>query len=83
MKKSIRIDGKTYPVRRSNRKDKKFRIDTATGPVHFGARGARISPGTAKGDRYCTRSFYIKDSPGIDPNDASRAMWRCRGKKSL
>lgn len=57
--------------------------------VRHGAKGYKISPGTKKGDNYCSRSFgQIKMYPSIakkpcSPLRLSRAKWKCRGKKSL
>ena len=45
--------------------------------------GARIRPGTKKGDAYCARSAKIKKCK--EPpcaNDLSRKKWKCRGSKS-
>ena len=78
----LNIRGRTYKVYRSNRKGKKYKINVGDKEIHFGAKGYRIKPGTKAGDNYCTRSLGIKNSKGIDANDASRAMWRCQGNKS-
>ena len=46
--------------------------------------GARIRPGTKKGDAYCARSAKIKKCK--EPpcaNDLSRKKWKCRGSKSM
>lgn len=46
--------------------------------------GARIRPGTKKGDAYCARSAKIKKCK--EPpcaNDLSRKKWKCRGSKSI
>lgn len=50
----------------------------------FGAKGASIKPGTAKGDSYCARSAEIKkcNNPPC-PNTLSRQAWGCVGKKSV
>ena len=46
--------------------------------------GARIRPGTKKGDAYCARSAKIKKCKNPPcPNDLSRKKWKCRGKKSM
>ena len=79
----LRVYGKEYDVYRSERKGKKFKVYSNNREIHFGARGYSIAPGTSKGDRYCARSSGIKNSKGLDANDLSRAMWRCRGKRSL
>ena len=63
--------------------------------VSYGAANYTISPGTARGDSYCARSYGIKQemlkkggasakkarSPN-SPNNLSRKKWRCSGKKS-
>jgi len=52
--------------------------------VSHGAKGYKISPGTKRGDSYCARSYGIKKKYGDTPrNKASRAKWKCRGKKSI
>ena len=51
--------------------------------------GARVKPGTSKGDSYCARSLGIKrelskekqNNPNT-PNNLSRARWKCSGAKS-
>lgn len=57
-----------------------------TNGVSHGEKGARIAPGTAKGDAYCARSNKIKgdwrDDPN-SPNNLSRKKWKCRGDKSM
>jgi len=50
--------------------------------------GARVRPGTSKGDAYCARSYaQLKRCPKAakDPNSPlrlSRKRWRCSGTKS-
>jgi hypothetical protein len=50
--------------------------------------GARVRPGTAKGDSYCARSAgQMKKNPAAarNPNSPlrlSRARWKCAGAKS-
>lgn len=50
--------------------------------------GARVRPGTSKGDAYCARSYaQLKRFPkaATDPNSPlrlSRKRWRCSGTKS-
>ena len=78
----LKVHGKGYDVFRSDRKDKKFKVNSSGRDIHFGARGYSISPGTDKGDRYCARSSGIKNKKGLDANELSRAMWGCKGKKS-
>lgn len=62
---------------------------TASGKrVSFGQKGAKVRPGTSKGDRYCARSAgQMKRSPKAakNPNSPlrlSRKRWKCSGKKS-
>lgn len=46
--------------------------------------GARIRPGTPKGDAYCARSAKIKKCKKPPcANALSRKKWKCRGKKSM
>ena len=48
--------------------------------------GARVKPGTSKGDAYCARSLKIKGNWKNDPNSPnslSRKKWKCRGAKSV
>lgn len=51
--------------------------------------GARVKPGTSKGDSYCARSLGIKkglpkkkQSDPNTPNNLSRKRWKCAGAKS-
>jgi hypothetical protein len=62
---------------------------TATGKrVSYGAKGAKVMPGTPKGDAYCARSAaQMKQYPesAKDPNSPlrlSRKRWKCSGTKS-
>ena len=57
--------------------------------VKYGQKGAKVAPGTKKGDGYCARSAGIKKrlpkEKQNDPNTAnnlSRKRWRCSGDKS-
>jgi len=56
--------------------------------VSYGQKGAKVSPGTKKGDAYCARSMgQMRDNPKAakDPNSPlrlSRRRWRCKGEKS-
>jgi hypothetical protein len=46
--------------------------------------GARIRPGTKKGDAYCARSAKIKKCKKPPcANALSRKKWKCRGSKSM
>jgi hypothetical protein len=55
--------------------------------ISYGQKGAKVAPGTKRGDSYCARSYGIKKrskNPN-DPNSAnnlSRKRWKCKGKKS-
>lgn len=56
-----------------------------TKKVSYGQKGAKISPGTKKGDAYCARSAKIKGDWKSDPNspnNLSRRKWKCIGSKS-
>ena len=56
--------------------------------VSYGAKGAKVEPGTKKGDAYCARSMaQMRKSKKAanDPNSPlrlSRRRWRCKGEKS-
>jgi len=60
-----------------------------TKTVKYGQKGAKVKPGTKKGDAYCSRSAgQMKKHPKAakDPNSPlrlSRKRWRCKGKKSV
>ena len=63
---------------------------TASGrKVSYGQKGAKVKPGTSKGDSYCARSLGIKkrlskkkqNDPNT-PNNLSRKRWKCVGAKS-
>lgn len=57
--------------------------------VSYGQKGAKVKPGTKKGDSYCARSAGIKkglpkkkaNDPNT-PNNLSRKRWKCKGSKS-
>lgn len=57
--------------------------------VRYGQKGAKVAPGTSKGDSYCARSNGIKkalpaskrNDPNT-PNNLSRKKWKCVGDKS-
>jgi hypothetical protein len=57
--------------------------------VSYGQKGARVKPGTKKGDSYCARSAgQMRDHPSAakDPNSPlrlSRKRWKCKGGKSV
>lgn len=56
--------------------------------VSYGQKGAKVRPGTAKGDAYCARSYAQMKKhrkAARNPNSPlrlSRKRWRCVGKKS-
>ena len=66
-----------------------------TKTVRYGQKGATISPGTKRGDNYCSRSLGIKREmiarggesakkarDPNSPNNLSRKKWKCVGPKS-
>ena len=69
----------------------KARVKTTTSgrKVSYGQKGAKVKPGTSKGDSYCARSLGIKkrlpkskqNDPNT-PNNLSRKRWKCSGAKS-
>ena len=71
-----------HDITRSNRKGKKYKACKGGKCVHFGAKGYTIRPKTTRGDSYCARSSGIKSSPN-SPNSWARALWSCKGKKSV
>lgn len=71
-----------YDITRSSRKGKKYKACKGGKCVHFGAKGYTIRPKTTRGDSYCARSSGIKSSPN-SPNSWARALWSCKGKKSV
>jgi len=63
---------------------------TASGKkVSYGQKGAKVKPGTTKGDSNCARSLGTKkrlskkkqNDPNT-PNNLSRKRWKCSGAKS-
>lgn len=82
--KTFMINNQEFDIFRSNRNNKKFKVNVNDKIIHFGAKGFYISPGTSKGDSYCARSYGIKGINDINSaNFWSRKMWDCKGKKSL
>lgn len=65
-------------------KGKKYRaIRISDGAVvQFGATGARIVPGSDKGNAYCSRSGDIDQEFGFNANTLSRINWHCVGTVS-
>jgi len=68
----------------------KARVKVTAGgrKVSYGQKGAKVKPGTSKGDSYCVRSAgQMRDHPSAakDPNSPlrlSRKRWKCSGSKS-
>ena len=57
-----------------------------TRKVSYGQKGAKVSPGSKRGDAYCARSLKIKGDWKKDknsPNSLSRKKWKCKGAKSM
>jgi len=85
---TISIKGKRFKITRSTRKGKHWKACPAAskGPcVHFGAKGAKVMPGTPKGDSFCARTLPLsrkQRSKAPTPNDFARRDWRCSGAKS-
>ena len=71
-----------HEITRSSRKGKKYKACKNGKCVHFGATGYTIRPKTTRGDSYCARSAGIKTAPN-SPNYFARALWSCRGSKSV
>jgi len=67
---------------RSKAKGKKYAAICGDKTINFGAKGYTIKPGTKAGDSYCARSAGIESDPK-SPNSFARALWSCRGKKSV
>ena len=59
--------------------------------VHYGDPTMREYPGTKRGDKFCTRSFGIKNKKGKLTRDniyggnfwSRLDLWSCKGKKSI
>ncbi len=63
---------------------------TASGKkVSYGQKGAKVKPGTKKGNSYCARSagqMRKHKAAASNPNSPlrlSRKRWRCKGSKSV
>ena len=85
MAKKVKIKGISGKITQSTRKNKKWKFtpdNKNIPPVHAGAKGYKIKPGTKAGDNYCARSAKIKSSKKLSPNDLARFMWNCKGTKS-
>ena len=66
----------------------KVKVTKSGKKVSYGQKGAKVKPGTDKGDSYCARSYaQMKGYPKAakNPNSPlrlSRKRWNCKGKKS-
>tara|TARA_R100001079_G_scaffold96095_1_gene59331 strand:+ start:92 stop:334 length:243 start_codon:yes stop_codon:yes gene_type:complete len=77
------------PTRTGPAKGKARVKRTASGKkVSYGQKGAKVKPGTKKGNSYCARSAgQMKKHPKAakDPNSPlrlSRKRWKCKGTRS-
>ena len=77
------------PTRTGPAKGKARVKRTASGKkVSYGQKGAKVKPGTKKGNSYCARSAgQMKKFPKAakDPNSPlrlSRKRWKCKGTRS-
>lgn len=77
------------PSKRTPSKGKARVKVTSTGKkVSYGQKGAKVRPGTSKGDSYCARSagqMKKHKKAASDPNSPlrlSRKRWKCSGTKS-
>lgn len=67
----------------------KVKITASGKKVSYGQKGAKVSPGTSKGNSYCSRSYaQLKKfkKAASDPNSPlrlSRKRWKCKGKRSV
>ena len=67
----------------------KVKVTASGKKVSYGQKGAKVKPGTSKGDAYCARSYaQMKEFPKAakDPNSPlrlSRKRSACKGKKSV
>jgi len=66
----------------------KVKVTKSGKKVSYGQKGAKVKPGTKKGDAYCARSSgQMKKHPksAKNPNSPlrlSRKRWKCSGVKS-
>jgi len=91
-KEADKIDQIILKVASDQKASKKTYTNSKTGKkntVRYGQKGAKVAPGTSKGDSYCARSNGIKkalpaskrNDPNT-PNNLSRKKWKCSGDKS-
>lgn len=78
----IKVNGKTYTIKKSGRKNKRYKAVSDEETLHFGLKGKKPEPYTQKANNYCNRTYYIKSSKFPNPNYFSRLDWACKGKKS-
>lgn len=92
IKEADSVDMMIQKVASDQKASKKTYTNPKTGKkntVRYGQKGAKVAPGTSKGDSYCARSNGIKkalpaskrNDPNT-PNNLSRKKWRCSGDKS-
>lgn len=84
---TVTIKGKRHKIGRSSRQGKYWKACPTVGGscVHFGAKGAKVKPGTPKGNSFCARTLPLskkQKSKSPTPNDFARRDWKCRGKRS-
>lgn len=66
----------------------RVKITPAGKKVSYGQKGAKVKPGTSKGDSYCARSagqmrkHKAAASNANSPLRLSRKRWKCSGSKS-
>lgn len=66
----------------------RVKVTSSGKKVSYGQKGAKVKPGTKKGDAYCARSAgQMKRNPKAakNPNSPlrlSRKRWKCSGSKS-
>lgn len=66
----------------------RVKVTSSGKKVSYGQKGAKVSPGTSRGDAYCARSLgQMRDFPEAakNPNSPlrlSRKQWKCEGEKS-
>jgi len=75
-------------VPKPNKGKASVKVTSSGKKVSYGQKGAKVKPGTKKGNSYCARSnAQMKKYPksAKDPNSPlrlSRKKWKCKGSKS-
>jgi len=80
-----------YKYSKSERKDKQLKVTVDGKTIHFGDPKMEEYPLTKRGDKFCTRTFGIKNKKGeVTRNNPKYAnfhsrkkLWKCKGKKSV